>query len=534
MIKYVITICKEIELLLGSLKFAVFIILVFALALIIGTFQESYHGTDYANRLVYKSAWFISIQVLMFLSIFMATTLRLPYQHRLRGFYVIHSGLLTLFIGSFVTYQKGLDGSITLMPKSETKNLVLNSDQVYISEVGSDAVAELELPYTAFSTHINKPWKEITILKYLPFANKKVQWLPITTPALSGHYILQNPMTSQEVILSLVESSSFAASETYGPLNTHLLPTSLYNCFETFPKDKFLFWDAENSVCIGQSSPQVKEKVGKTKKIIIKDKNRNKEYVFSPDQSPLPLVNGVPTKETPWRLFNRSLFEQRPHLLFFGSNIAFFDKNLNSWQHLKLEKDRWVELPWMNFKIQLIRFDEKSYPAFVPEYTTPIQDNNNLISGNERAVEVGISTPAGNQNFWVYQDQVMNVQIHGKSYEIGLRKRIQTLPYTLRLTQFILGKDPGTQNPASYESLVTLAPNEGGKISEHRIFMNNPLKYDDLTFYQASYFETQNGEQGSVLSVNYDPGRWLKYLGSLLLVLGSIWHFGFIRRKEKG
>ncbi len=63
--------------------------------------------------------------------------------------------------------------------------------------------------------------------------------------------------------------------------------------------------------------------------------------------------------------------------------------------------------------------------------------------------------------------------------------------------------------------------------------MNHPLKYDHLTFYQASYFETEKGH-GSVLSVNYDPGRWIKYLGSLLLVFGAIWHFAFIKRKEKG
>jgi len=106
------------------------------------------------------------------------------------------------------------------------------------------------------------------------------------------------------------------------------------------------------------------------------------------------------------------------------------------------------------------------------------------------------------------------------------------LPYTLRLTEFILKHDPGTQNPASYESFVTVA-NENNPLSNHHIYMNHPLKYDHLTFYQASYFETEKGH-GSVLSVNYDPGRWIKYLGSLLLVFGAIWHFAFIKRKEKG
>ena len=52
----------EIYKMFGNLKFAVFIILIFASALCFGTFQESYHGTDYANRLVYKSNGFFLLQ----------------------------------------------------------------------------------------------------------------------------------------------------------------------------------------------------------------------------------------------------------------------------------------------------------------------------------------------------------------------------------------------------------------------------------------------------------------------------------------
>ncbi len=39
----------------SHVKFAVVIILLFTVALVFGTFMESYHGADYANRLVYKS-----------------------------------------------------------------------------------------------------------------------------------------------------------------------------------------------------------------------------------------------------------------------------------------------------------------------------------------------------------------------------------------------------------------------------------------------------------------------------------------------
>ena len=52
--------------------------------------------------------------------------------------------------------------------------------------------------------------------------------------------------------------------------------------------------------------------------------------------------------------------------------------------------------------------------------------------------------------------------------------------------------------------------------------MNKPLEYGGYTFYQASYQVEEGAPPISVLSVNYDPGRWLKYVGSMLLVLGIV------------
>ncbi len=60
--------------------------------------------------------------------------------------------------------------------------------------------------------------------------------------------------------------------------------------------------------------------------------------------------------------------------------------------------------------------------------------------------------------------------------------------------------------------------------------MNEPMKYKGLTFYQASFQNDQMGRPvASVLSVNYDPGRFLKYFGSLVMSLGIILLFYFKR-----
>src|SRR5690606_718438 len=116
---------RSIERILASLKFAVIIIILFALCLIAGTFLESWNGTEYAQLVVYKSWWFMTLQALMFLSILTATLVRLPLRKSLYGFYTIHSGLIILFIGSFITYVIGVDGQLELIPGRPSNRIIL-------------------------------------------------------------------------------------------------------------------------------------------------------------------------------------------------------------------------------------------------------------------------------------------------------------------------------------------------------------------------------------------------------------------------
>ena len=69
----------------------------------------------------------------------------------------------------------------------------------------------------------------------------------------------------------------------------------------------------------------------------------------------------------------------------------------------------------------------------------------------------------------------------------------------------------------SFESLVQVA--RTGIVQ--KISMNEPLKLEGFTIYQASYSITPE-QTLSIFSVNQDPGRFLKYLGSLILGIGII------------
>jgi len=536
------SICIEITKMFGNLKFAVFIILIFASALCLGTFQESYHGTDYANRFVYKSNGFFILQFLMFLSILTATIQRLPPRKNLYGFYTLHLGLLTLFIGSFITFYKGIDGSMTLLPGVPNKEVILGSDVLRIQETQSGKSAELLLPFTPKEIPIDQNWEPFKVKRYLPFAKKNLRWTSYKhneNSTSSTQYLLVNDQFEETLTFSLRQSGDFTSSAQLGPLSVHYLPKGIFQCFKEFPQDDLFVWDIELEKCYGTSNKQLIRSKNGQNEFLTFSKN-SKKIQFFPSYSPLPVILNKDgqvintLKDLPYRVFNKKLFTSSPHLLYFGTSIAFFDKNLEEWVAQDFSENtsklNSIDLPWMGFRTSLLKHTESEYPENYPEGVIPTQDNNAIIEGNFRAIEMEVTSAGKTQNFIVYLDQPVELEVAGVSYRIHLKKLTKELNFELKLTEFKMEKDPGTENPASYESFVSLrSPSDS--ISAH-IFMNNPLKYSELTFYQASYFPTDSGQYGSVLSVNYDPGRAIKYVGAILLVFGSIWHFYFLRRKK--
>lgn len=141
--------------------------------------------------------------------------------------------------------------------------------------------------------------------------------------------------------------------------------------------------------------------------------------------------------------------------------------------------------------------------------------------------------PSFNRQVWVDDRKPVGIQTgKGESFQFLLGAKILQLPFEIELENFKMATNPGTMDPASYESFVKVK--SGDSTSQEHVFMNNPLKKEGFTFYQASYFQLEKGQgYGSIFSVNRDPGRLIKYLGSLLLVSGATIHFAIRSRRKK-
>jgi hypothetical protein len=99
------------------------------------------------------------------------------------------------------------------------------------------------------------------------------------------------------------------------------------------------------------------------------------------------------------------------------------------------------------------------------------------------------------------------------------------LGFSIELVDFKREMNPGQSGNAAYSSVVRVKDKERQLDAERLISMNQPLSHRGLRFYQSSFREAGHGKEASIFSVAYDPGRPLKYAGSLMICLGIVTMF---------
>ena len=172
-----------------------------------------------------------------------------------------------------------------------------------------------------------------------------------------------------------------------------------------------------------------------------------------------------------------------------------------------LELGEAVAMPWMGMQLSMLNF----YPRA-----------RRTLQFQKRDYPSGITTSAlklryKGEEYFLGLNSVLKFFTERTAYVLSWGNRQVELGYPIELKKFEMDTYMGTNRAASYASIVRLPEGDEVKIS-----MNEPLKYKGYTFYQASFQQDDEGKPtASILSVNKDPGRFWKYLGSLLLTLGS-------------
>lgn len=111
-----------------------------------------------------------------------------------------------------------------------------------------------------------------------------------------------------------------------------------------------------------------------------------------------------------------------------------------------------------------------------------------------------------------------------RTWELALRFKRYYKDYALFLEDFRFDRYPGTEIPKNFSSSVRIEDPAIDGARPALIYMNHPLRYEGLTFYQASY--DQNTEESTMLQVVRNEGWLLPYIAVLIVGIGLAVQFG--------
>ena len=143
---------------------------------------------------------------------------------------------------------------------------------------------------------------------------------------------------------------------------------------------------------------------------------------------------------------------------------------------------------------------------------------------------VEVVGPEGPLGTWLVSPQLNVAQgfdYQGRKWQLSFRSQRTYKPFSVTLLKFSHDKYPGTEIPRNFSSRVRVKSDDGRDDREVLIFMNNPLRYGGLTFYQAGF---DNNDRTTILQVVRNPGWLLPYIACIMMGLGLCLQFGFSLR----
>ncbi|HTO14950.1 MAG TPA: cytochrome c biogenesis protein CcsA [Edaphocola sp.] len=460
---------KRLKKILFSTRTMTVLLLLYGISMAVATFVENDYDTATAKTLIYNSTWF---EVLMIWLILLFAANIKTYQLTKKEKWpilVFHLAFIFMFIGGAITRYISFEGQMPIKENQTTNEII--SDHTYFKLNVTDGNKTLSYDkYPYMMSYFNQkdtkwPFKRTFKQDYHFYDKvislKTIDYIPLAKDSLqitaSGKKMLNIVTVGEE-----------------GRVNNYIPDGELKNI------DGMLF-SYNNPV---QGAVQLIEK---DDDILITMPNDGKFMSMQGQQT------GVVT--------DTALLAQQS-----GKIIANETNDLNNRTLYTINGINFI-IPKSAFKGKVVYYNgDKNNPM-----------DKNLLA----AIQLEMSSGSEKDTLMIKGGKGVTgfsktVHINGLNVSLGFGSKILYTSFSLRCDDFLLDRYPGSNNPSSYESKITII--DKGKEEQHHIYMNNVMDYSGYRFFQASYFPD---ESGTILSVNAD--RWgtnITYLGYFLLFSG--------------
>ncbi|MEO7412719.1 MAG: cytochrome c biogenesis protein ResB [Opitutaceae bacterium] len=157
---------------------------------------------------------------------------------------------------------------------------------------------------------------------------------------------------------------------------------------------------------------------------------------------------------------------------------------------------------------------------------TPLPITYNDKEVNLPAAYVELTGASGSLGTWLVSPELARPQTftaEGKTWKLVLRRERAYKPFKITLLDVKHDVYPGTDTPKNFSSRIRLETPGSAENREVLIYMNHPLRYSGLTFYQ---YQMNAPAKYTVLQVVRNPSWVLPYVSCIMISAGLIWQFG--------
>ncbi len=564
---------------LGSLRLAVILIVALAAVLACATVLEAARGREYAQWYVYKSDGFIALLALLGLNILAATAMRFPWKQRI-AFLVTHLGLLLLLGGSIQTFLGGTDGRLTIV-EGEASNSILIPTQTEFAAVWPESDQSRAAAFIFRPGPVDWPQGKtldlgqlngvhLRVLRFLRHARVKRTW--VRDPARTGDPAIEFALhgsDGKQIRQQWLVASPFRGASKIGPaeFEFHQAPANTM-------ADDFLNPPSVDSEKLGVLAIHYD---GHTKRVAV-EQQMGKQIPLEGGQVSVEIQAYLPNAQPDGNGGFRTVGEEpvNPMLEILvhlpgedapQQQIAFalhpllnFDSihggscPVKFWYHHAAvsaeSKTEFLQTPdgklfcrtgidgryesrgqvRLNQRMPIAAGFQVSLLKHLPSAREQVTfEGVQLAAGATQAPEAAalVEIQAGGitENQWLkrqdpsFGERTISTPKGPLSLQLGYERL--PLPFSLELLNFERRKNPGRMGDAAFKSTVRLVDRQQDLDTRREISMNEPLTHGKFTLYQSGFDELPSGKQASILTAAYDPGRSLKYLGCLMICLGS-------------
>src|SRR3989338_1822056 len=140
---------KSLTRLLGSIKIAVFLLIIISVVLAWGTVYETLFGSAAVQRFIYHAWWFQILLGFLALNLLVAAIERYPWKKKQLPFVLAHVGIILILLGGIIGSRLGIAGQLVMPEGQAERTLQLSTNVLVVREPESNSAHEIQ---TAFET----------------------------------------------------------------------------------------------------------------------------------------------------------------------------------------------------------------------------------------------------------------------------------------------------------------------------------------------------------------------------------------------